>query len=65
MQKFGLKQKIRLILNKMEEKDKQISEPYFQEYDVSCTKCGLQLDKVCGYVCSDPECPCGLGSVRS
>lgn len=49
----------------MEEKDKQISEPYFQEYDVSCTKCGLQLDKVCGYVCSDPECPCGLGSVRS
>lgn len=39
--------------------------PYFQEYDVSCTKCGLQLDKVCGYVCTDLECPSGLRPARS
>lgn len=28
-----------------------------------CTKCGLQLDKVMGYVCPQPNCPTGLGPV--
>ena len=28
-----------------------------------CTKCGLKLDKVMGYVCSMPDCPTGLGPI--
>ena len=27
-----------------------------------CTKCGLELRPVMGYVCSQPNCPTGLGS---
>ncbi len=26
-----------------------------------CGKCGLELSQVMGYVCSEPECPTGLG----
>lgn len=28
-----------------------------------CQKCGLQMDGVMGYVCSDPLCPSGLGPI--
>lgn len=28
-----------------------------------CTKCGLKLDTVMGYVCSQPDCPTGLGPI--
>ena len=28
-----------------------------------CTKCGMNLDGVMGYVCSDPHCPTGLGPI--
>ena len=28
-----------------------------------CPKCGLKLDTVMGYVCSQPQCPTGLGGV--
>lgn len=51
--------------NIFEYREDSKQEPYFQEYDVSCTKCGLQLDKVCGYVCTDLECPSGLRPARS
>ena len=27
----------------------------------SCSKCGLKLEKVMGYVCNQPACPTGLG----
>ena len=27
----------------------------------SCSKCGLKLDGVMGYVCTQPHCPTGLG----
>ena len=27
-----------------------------------CSKCGLKLEGVMGYVCSTPGCPTGLGS---
>jgi hypothetical protein len=27
----------------------------------TCPKCGLKLDSVMGYVCSQPQCPTGLG----
>ena len=27
----------------------------------NCPKCGLKLDAVMGYVCSNPQCPTGLG----
>ena len=26
-----------------------------------CSKCGLKLDKIMGYVCTNYPCPCGLG----
>lgn len=26
-----------------------------------CSRCGIRLDSVMGYVCSDPTCPTGLG----
>ena len=28
-----------------------------------CGKCGLKLEGVMGYVCSQPQCPTGLGGV--
>ena len=30
----------------------------------NCPKCGLKLDQVMGYVCSDPVCPTGLGGTK-
>jgi len=30
-----------------------------------CTKCGIQLDTIIGYVCYNNPCPTGLGSVYS
>jgi hypothetical protein len=30
----------------------------------NCPKCGLKLDQVMGYVCSNPECPTGLGGTK-
>ena len=30
-----------------------------------CTKCGIQLDKIMGYVCYNNPCPTGFGSVYS
>ncbi len=27
----------------------------------SCPKCGIKLDGPMGYVCSQPQCPTGLG----
>ena len=27
----------------------------------NCPKCGLKLEGVMGYVCSQPQCPTGLG----
>ena len=27
----------------------------------SCSKCGIKLDGVMGYVCTTPQCPTGLG----
>ena len=29
-----------------------------------CSKCGLKLDTVMGYVCPNLDCPTGLGPVR-
>ena len=29
-----------------------------------CSKCGLRLDAVMGYVCGNSQCPCGLGGVQ-
>ena len=29
----------------------------------NCPKCGLKLEGVMGYVCSQPQCPTGLGGV--
>lgn len=28
-----------------------------------CPKCGIQLDKVMGYCCPQPNCPTGLGPI--
>lgn len=28
-----------------------------------CQKCGIQMDGVMGYVCSDPLCPSGFGPI--
>jgi hypothetical protein len=28
-----------------------------------CSKCGLKMEGVMGYVCSQPQCPTGLGGV--
>lgn len=28
----------------------------------SCPKCGIELHKVMGYVCGQPDCPTGLGT---
>lgn len=36
--------------------------PIYQQPS-TCTKCGLKLDKVMGYVCSMPDCPTGLGPI--
>lgn len=33
-----------------------------REFLDHCTKCGLQLNKVMGYVCPNADCPTGLGS---
>ena len=30
-----------------------------------CTKCGIQLDTIMGYVCYNTPCPTGMGSVYS
>ena len=30
-----------------------------------CTKCGIQLDPIMGYVCYNSPCPAGFGSVYS
>lgn len=30
-----------------------------------CPKCGLVMEGAMGYVCSDPQCPTGLGGSRS
>lgn len=30
-----------------------------------CGECGLYLYKVMSYYCSNPRCPCGLGSSTS
>ena len=30
-----------------------------------CTKCGIQLDTIMGYVCYNSPCPTGMGSVYS
>jgi len=30
-----------------------------------CTKCGIQLDTIMGYVCYNSPCPTGIGSVYS
>ena len=30
-----------------------------------CTKCGIQLDTIMGYVCYNSPCPTGFGSVYS
>jgi len=30
-----------------------------------CTKCGIQLDTIMGYVCYNSPCPTGIGSVFS
>jgi len=41
-----------------------IKEPIFPiewDKDNRCTKCGLKLDRVTGYVCGHVDCPCGLG----
>ena len=36
--------------------------PPYQPFDYkSCSKCGIKLDNVMGYVCSQPHCPTGLG----
>ena len=29
----------------------------------TCPTCGIKLDQVMGYVCSNPRCPTGLGPV--
>ena len=31
------------------------------DWTKSCPKCGIKLDGVMGYVCSQPRCPTGLG----
>ena len=31
----------------------------------TCPKCGIRLDTTLGYVCSNLDCPTGLGGVRS
>ena len=33
------------------------SEPFFPRHHFSCSKCGLLLDGVMGYVCPDVKCP--------
>ena len=33
------------------------SEPFFPRHQFSCSKCGLLLDGVMGYVCNDMKCP--------
>lgn len=33
------------------------SEPFFPKHQYSCSKCGLLLDGVMGYVCPDVKCP--------
>lgn len=38
--------------------------PYNPTWYGNCPKCGLKLDSVMGYVCSNPECPTGLGGVQ-
>lgn len=30
-----------------------------------CPKCQIELSQAMGYVCSSPDCPCGLGSPYS
>jgi hypothetical protein len=37
--------------------------PWPQQATNSCSKCGLRLEGVMGYVCSQPMCPTGLGGV--
>lgn len=38
-----------------------ISDPNIFKIPSSCAKCGIQLDRVMGYVCSQSGCPTGLG----
>ena len=56
------------------ERHQRVTQPYFipqvtpntqplQWSITQCTKCGLQLDKVMSYCCSQPDCPTGLGPV--
>lgn len=53
------------------EHSQRVTQPYgpttphqpFQWPTNQCTRCGLQLDKVMGYVCPQPNCPTGLGPV--
>lgn len=28
----------------------------------NCSKCGIELLRIMGYVCAHPDCPCGLGT---
>lgn len=30
-----------------------------------CQRCGIGLESLTGYVCSDPACPTGLGPITS
>jgi hypothetical protein len=38
------------------------SDPYTPTF-TKCSKCGLNLEKVMGYVCPNNPCPCGMGGV--
>lgn len=35
----------------------------YPQYNPTCTQCGLQIDKMLGYVCPNPRCPTGLGPI--
>lgn len=50
---------------KKAELDRRVQYPYgppiVPQMPNVCSKCGLKLDSVMGYVCSTPQCPTGLG----
>ena len=44
----------------IDEMDKKYNFPLVD----ACSKCGLRLHAVMGYVCGNSDCPCGLGGVQ-
>lgn len=64
---------VELLKNRIDaiEHSQRVTQPYgptipyqpFQWPTDQCTRCGLKLDKVMGYVCPVPNCPTGLGPV--